>query len=270
MRVEPDTIQSNILRSVDPAFCLFVFFRISDVAAFRSFLTLALDKRLTFTGTQTGIYSERDRLAHRRQSVESTATAVEASPQSHSLHMNVGFTLSGLEVLGVAEETCKSFPEPFREGMAARAAILGDDGISAPDRWEGYLGSKEVHGVLWWNWWDIRKQDRLPGDAHSKLASQADGTWDHIKEAIIRNQGIEIFIQRLARRITEDLLPGRLTGSSISDSETVLANHGSISGYRSQLICRIQPPAAGHRARMDSGRLLHLANLFSGIRTKMA
>ena len=191
MRVEPDLVQTNILRSVDPAFSFFVFFRINDVAAFRLFLASALDKSLNFAGVQTGIYSERDRLPHRRRSIENAATATGPSSESHSLHMNVGFTLSGLEALGVEEETRKSFPEPFREGMAARAAILGDDGVSVPDHWDGYLGSREVHGVLWWNWWDVCREDRLPGEAHSKLEKQAHSTWDQIKK-LIPDHGIEL------------------------------------------------------------------------------
>ena len=191
MRVEPDLVQTNILRSVDPAFSFFVFFRINDVAAFRLFLASALDKSLNFAGVQTGIYSERDRLPHRRRSIENVATATGPPSESHSLHMNVGFTLSGLEALGVEEETRKSFPEPFREGMAARAAILGDDGVSVPDHWDGYLGSREVHGVLWWNWWDVCREDRLPGEAHSKLEKQAHSTWDQIKK-LIPDHGIEL------------------------------------------------------------------------------
>ncbi len=34
--------------------------------------------------------------------------------------------------------------------MARRAAILGDTGPAAPECWDGYLGSRQVHGVLWW------------------------------------------------------------------------------------------------------------------------
>ena len=113
MTVDLEQIQTNVLRSVDPSFSFYAFFRISDTQTFRSFLAAALAQGLTFAGTPTGFYSERQRL--RSRSIEATA---EPSPQSHSLHMNVGFTMSGLERLEVNQETCDSFPEPFREGMA--------------------------------------------------------------------------------------------------------------------------------------------------------
>jgi Dyp-type peroxidase family len=191
MRIDPDEIQMNILRSVDPAFSLFIFFRIDNVEEFRSFLNAALDKSLTITELQTGIHSERDRLHHRFRSRDSTPETVDLSPQSHSLHMNVGLTASGLRVLEVDNATCESFPEPFCEGMAARAAILGDTGASAPDYWEGYLGSTQVHGVLWWNWWDLPKSARLPGEKYRELAKRAHQTWDHIK-ARICDSGLNI------------------------------------------------------------------------------
>jgi Dyp-type peroxidase family len=186
MRVNPDEIQTNVLRSVDPAFSFYVFFRISDVQTFRSFLSTALAQSLSFAGTPTGLYSELDRL-------ESRSVEAATAPSTHgdSLHMNVGFTMSGLERLEVEQATRESFPEPFREGMAARGAILCDVGASASDYWDGYLGSRAVHGVLWWNWWNIPKEHRLPGHAHDQLEQRAQRTWDHIK-GTAREHGIEV------------------------------------------------------------------------------
>jgi Dyp-type peroxidase family len=186
MRVNLDEIQTNVLRSVDPAFSFYVFFQIDDPQAFRSFLASALAQSLTFAGTPTGVYPER----HRFQSRSVEAATVPAT-HGHSLHMNVGFTMSGLERLAVEQETRESFPEPFREGMAARAAILGDVGVSAPDHWDGYLGSRAVHGVLWWNWWNIPKEHRLPGHAHDQHKQRAHSTWEEIK-ASAPQHGIEI------------------------------------------------------------------------------
>jgi deferrochelatase/peroxidase EfeB len=50
--------------------------------------------------------------------------------------LNVGFTYAGLEALGLAREALGAFPTAFAVGMAARAAVLGDRGDSAPERWE--------------------------------------------------------------------------------------------------------------------------------------
>lgn len=59
--------------------------------------------------------------------------------------VTVAFTYAGLVALGVAQTTLDSFPDEFRQGMAARAHDLGDVGASAPDRWEWPLGTDAVH-----------------------------------------------------------------------------------------------------------------------------
>ena len=41
-----------------------------------------------------------------------------------------------------------SFSPEFREGMAARAEVLGDTGESGPDHWEEPLGSPDVHVAI--------------------------------------------------------------------------------------------------------------------------
>ncbi|MET8152682.1 Dyp-type peroxidase [Actinoplanes sp. NPDC049668] len=57
----------------------------------------------------------------------------------------VAFTHPGLRALGVPQESLDSFPEAFRQGMAARAARIGDVGESAPANWEPPFGTGEVH-----------------------------------------------------------------------------------------------------------------------------
>src|SRR3954454_1491917 len=59
--------------------------------------------------------------------------------------ITAGFTYRGLEALGVPQASLDSFAPEFREGMASRAAILGDTGESAPEHWEKPLGTSEVH-----------------------------------------------------------------------------------------------------------------------------
>ena len=44
--------------------------------------------------------------------------------------------------------TLSSFPDAFKEGMAARADRLHDTGPSAPEAWEGELGLPSVHGYF--------------------------------------------------------------------------------------------------------------------------
>ena len=67
---------------------------------------------------------------------------------AHGAWITVAFTYHGLKALGVPQASLDSFTPEFREGMAARAAILGDVGESSPEHWEPPLGSSEVHVAL--------------------------------------------------------------------------------------------------------------------------
>jgi Dyp-type peroxidase family len=60
----------------------------------------------------------------------------------------VGLTYTGLEALGLPQESLESFPDEFRQGMAARADELGDVGENAPEHWESPLGSGAIHVVV--------------------------------------------------------------------------------------------------------------------------
>ena len=59
--------------------------------------------------------------------------------------ITVAFTYTGLKTLGVPRDSLDSFAPEFRQGMAARAAELGDVGDSAPEHWEQPLGTPDVH-----------------------------------------------------------------------------------------------------------------------------
>lgn len=62
--------------------------------------------------------------------------------------INIAFTYPGLSALQLDPATLASFPSVFKEGMAARAAMLGDTGPSAPENWDGVLGLNSVHGYF--------------------------------------------------------------------------------------------------------------------------
>jgi Dyp-type peroxidase family len=61
----------------------------------------------------------------------------------------VALSFQGLKALGVPEDTLASFPPEFQQGMAARAADLGDTGESAPEHWEQPLGRPDVHLAIY-------------------------------------------------------------------------------------------------------------------------
>ena len=70
------------------------------------------------------------------------------TPIKDSTPINIAFTYSGLAALKMNGTTLSSFPDAFKEGMAARADRLHDTGESAPDNWEGELGLPSVHGYF--------------------------------------------------------------------------------------------------------------------------
>jgi Dyp-type peroxidase family len=72
----------------------------------------------------------------------------EAAVPAHGAWITVAFSYHGLEALGVPQESLDSFAPEFRQGMAARAAELGDVGESSPEHWEKPLGTAEVHVAL--------------------------------------------------------------------------------------------------------------------------
>jgi Dyp-type peroxidase family len=71
-----------------------------------------------------------------------------AGGESGTTSVTVAFTYHGLEALGVPQQSLDSFAPEFRQGMAARAPILGDVGESAPELWEHPLGSSDVHVAI--------------------------------------------------------------------------------------------------------------------------
>ena len=70
-----------------------------------------------------------------------SAAEVRASVEKEKRWVTVAFTWNGLRALGVDEASLATFPEEFRQGMAARAETLGDTGENHPDNWVGGLAS---------------------------------------------------------------------------------------------------------------------------------
>src|SRR5215217_3803776 len=68
-----------------------------------------------------------------------------SSDPARDAWITAAFTYQGLKALGVPQDSLESFAPEFRQGMAARAAELGDAGESSPEHWEEPLGSPDVH-----------------------------------------------------------------------------------------------------------------------------
>ncbi|HEY2765014.1 MAG TPA: peroxidase [Pseudonocardiaceae bacterium] len=76
-----------------------------------------------------------------------SAAEVRATMDSSERWITLAFTWNGLRALGVPEESLATFPQEFREGMAARADILGDTSANHPDNWVGGLAGEDLHAI---------------------------------------------------------------------------------------------------------------------------
>ncbi len=81
--------------------------------------------------------------------LDKVASAKEASAsiEKERRWVSVAFTWAGLGALGVDQAYLATFPEEFRQGMVARAQMLGDTGLNHPDRWIGGLASPRLHAI---------------------------------------------------------------------------------------------------------------------------
>ena len=123
-RPELGDIQGNILRPYGFPAAVHLFVHVGDAEAGRRWL------------------SER---------ADVVTSAAEWGPSQSSkppTACNAALTYAGFEALGASRRLLDSFSAVFREGMAARASVLGDTGASAPDRWDGVLGSGAAHVLV--------------------------------------------------------------------------------------------------------------------------
>ena len=131
-------IQGNVLAGFNKDYQRLLFFRLGDTEQARAWLATIVDE--TATTEEVLAFNDLFRRARARRGAE------VSMPQASWL--NIAFTHPGLAALGVAETELAMFPEAFRQGMAARAQLLGDVDESAPARWVGPFASSNVHGLL--------------------------------------------------------------------------------------------------------------------------
>jgi Dyp-type peroxidase family len=89
-----------------------------------------------------------------------TGAAVAGAKQIDSRWVTIAFTWNGLRALGVDEASLATFPEEFRQGMAARAQVLGDTGTNHPDNWAGGLASPDLHAIVILFARDVEERER--------------------------------------------------------------------------------------------------------------
>ena len=77
-----------------------------------------------------------------------SGTTVPLKEAPDSRWVTIAFTWAGLRALGVDDASLATFPQEFREGMAARASILGDTGHNHPEHWVDGLARPDLHAIL--------------------------------------------------------------------------------------------------------------------------
>ena len=105
--------------------------------------------------------------------VQSAAQA-RASVAEDRRWVTVAFTWNGLAALGLDRASLASFPEEFRQGMVARAEVLGDTGANHPDNWIGGLASPDLHAIVILFARDDAEHDRCVTE-HKKLIAACNG-----------------------------------------------------------------------------------------------
>jgi Dyp-type peroxidase family len=102
-----------------------------------------------------------------------TAQAVGSSVLD-SRWVTVAFTWNGLRAVGVNEVSLASFPGEFRQGMAARAEILGTTGANHPEHWVGGLASPDLHAIVVLFARDVAERERSRRQ-HERFVSRCAG-----------------------------------------------------------------------------------------------
>ena len=85
--------------------------------------------------------------------------------------VTVAFTWNGLRALGVDDRSLATFPDAFKQGMAARATILGDTGANHPDHWVGGVASPDLHAIVILFARDAAERERCRSEHQTLLAA---------------------------------------------------------------------------------------------------
>src|SRR6266571_5424592 len=96
---------------------------------------------------------------------------VMASVEKDKRWVTLAFTWNGLRALGVDEASLATFPDEFRQGMVARAEMLGDTGANHPDYWVGGLASPSLHAIVILFAGDEAERERCVTE-HNKFIAQ--------------------------------------------------------------------------------------------------
>ena len=103
-----------------------------------------------------------------------SAKAMRESVNQEKRWVTIAFTWNGLRALGVDEGALATFPQEFRDGMVARARMLGDTGANDPVHWVDKTASPDLHAIAILFARDGRERERCAID-HAKLIAECKG-----------------------------------------------------------------------------------------------
>ena len=103
-----------------------------------------------------------------------TTAAAVRSGQLDARWVTVALSWNGMRALGLDNHSLASFPEEFRQGMAARAEMLGLTGTNHPEHWRGGLASADLHAIVILFARDVPERERCRTE-HEKFLSQCPG-----------------------------------------------------------------------------------------------
>ena len=103
-----------------------------------------------------------------------TTAAAVRSGQLDARWVTVALSWNGMRALGLDDQSLASFPEEFRQGMAARAEILGLTGANNPEHWQGGLASADLHAIVILFARDVPERERCRIE-HANFLSQCAG-----------------------------------------------------------------------------------------------
>ncbi len=103
-----------------------------------------------------------------------SAKTMHESVEKEKRWITVAFTYPGLRALGVDEAALATLPEEFRQGMVARAQMLGDTGENDPSRWIDKTSSPDLHAIVILFARDAAERGRCVIE-HDKLVAECQG-----------------------------------------------------------------------------------------------
>ena len=146
-------IQGNILAGFNKDHQRFLFLQIADPAKAKRWLQGMVSE--VSTTAQVKQFNDAFRAARKAQGGK------EGGNMPTVTWLNIAFNYPGLKRLGAS---MYSFPDDFKQGMAARSAIIGDVGRNDPMQWDPWLQDRDSLHIM------VLIAADLPADLDAALA----------------------------------------------------------------------------------------------------